>query len=112
METKSDQHVRCRECGQPLVSGDVGAGIGGNHRVKRRGTSRAKRGRLPVEKAAGDSGCENAGRDIAVSFDFVGGHFEGTARVIEEKPLVISFPWNGARRRIQIAKSDVVGAED
>jgi len=108
METKDDQHIRCRECGQALVSGDAGAGERGNQRVKRRGTSRSKRGRLPREEAAGDSSSENTGRDIAVAFDFVGGHFEGTARVIEEKPLVISFPWNGARRRIQISESEVV----
>lgn len=103
-----DQHVRCRECGQALVSSDAGTRERGTQRVKRRGTSRAKRDRISDEKAAGDSGGENAGRDIAVSFDFVGGHFEGTARVIEEKPLVISFEWNGQRRRIQISKSDVV----
>jgi hypothetical protein len=108
MEEQNDQHVKCRECGQALVSGDVGSGGRRNQRVKRRGTSRAKRDRIQDEKAAGDSGGENSGRTIAVSFDFVGGHFEGTARVIEEKPLVISFEWNGQRRRIQISKSDVV----
>lgn len=108
METNDDQHIRCRECGQTLVSGDVGSRERGTQRVKRRGTSRTKRDRLSAEKAAGDSCGENSGRDIAVSFDFVGGHFEGTARVIEEKPLVISFEWNGHRRRIQISKSDVV----
>jgi len=108
MEHENDQHIRCRECGQTLVSSDAGTGERGNQRVKRRGTTRTKRDRLSAEKAAGDSGGENAGRDIAVSFDFSGGHFEGTARVIEEKPLVISFEWNGQRRRIQISQSDVV----
>jgi len=108
MGEHNDQHVRCRECGQTLVSGDVGSRERGNQRVKRRGTSRSKPDRLSVEKTPGDSGGENTGRDIAVAFDFSGGHFEGTARVIEEKPLVISFEWNGQRKRIQISKSDVV----
>jgi hypothetical protein len=108
METKDDQHIRCRECGQTLVSGDAVAGGGRNQRVKGRGASRTKRGRLPGTEAAGDSSGGDTGRDIAVSFNFSGGYFEGTARVIEEKPLVISFPWNGVRRRIQISESEVV----
>lgn len=109
METKDDQHTRCRECGQPVVSGDAGTGGGGNQRVKRRGISRTKRGRLPAAEAAGDSGGGDTGREITVSFGFSLGHFEGTARVIQKKPLVISFPWGDGWRQIQIAESEVVG---